>query len=1609
MNATSGRLDPIGAARLIRDSYLRYLKSRYAPADDRLRDELHDALDHRFRIDRGPFMQASPAYEKGCSIDGLIAEGVLHPRMREVPPSAFPTQRPLHSHQETAIRKVRSDRNLVIATGTGSGKTECYLLPVLDHLLRECDVGTIGEPGVRALLLYPMNALANDQMKRIRDLLRPFPEITYGRFTGGTPEHRRQGEEEHRAAAGTDPDPGELVSRQQMREAPPHVLLTNYAMLEYLLLRPVDTAFFDGPTGAHWRFVVLDEMHIYNGARGAEIAMLLRRVRDRVNRSEPGRLQFIGTSATLGHGEQAAPRIAKYAADLFGERVKHHSHDQQRQDIITPIFADQPETSTWEAPDGSWAAIEKALADDRWPAGLQLPLPPQTAASLCSDGEVRDAAALLDALRSEEHIVRLRDRLRRGPVDAAEVARAVFDGPPSAEEISALLNVCTNSYGSASPLIPARFHYLVRALEGAFMCVSPMHPAGTSRLHLERHKTCPGCADRGRDSLVFELGVCDRCGASYLLGSEDADADARVIVKQALPQERRLLYLLLDDQAEHDDEDEAAIVDDETVQATIDRRVLCTACGCLSEEGQLPCPCHGDPRTRTVTATVVKPARAGQPLRRCPACSRRTNSDIVLRFFTGQDAPVSVVATALYQSLPAVPPAASNLLAPEVGEGRKLLSFADSRSDAAFFAPYLDRTYSRAVHRRLVWEALSSNAENDVRFDDLVPRIRRLAEDCLVIDPDDSSASKSAQVRLWLMADVLATDRRQSLDGVGLAEITVAVPRGVSSPPGLASLGFTDSEALDLALVLIDTLRSQAAVHLPDDVDIEDQTFAPRNVVTAVRTDRPDRAVIAWRPARGSNRRSDYLRRLFARRGLSADPAEVLNGLWDWLTRRGSPWRRVLRETSKRRQGTVFAIDYERITMIPASAFHPSYECSKCNQVSWRSVSQVCPSYLCDGELRPASAEGSPSTAHYRHLYTRLEPSGMRVEEHTGQLATDRARELQQEFLDGKVNTLSCTTTFELGVDVGDVVAVLMRNVPPSPANYVQRAGRAGRRALTPALVVTFAQRRSHDLHHFREPMRLIEGHVDVPILSMQNPLIARRHIHAVAFASYERKHVDEGGTAHNDVASFFTAQGDQPAAVDDFEAWLRRRPEELGEAISRITPADLRDELEVETWGWVTALVDDQTGRNSGANFGWLARATNEIRGDLNDIDSEVEAAAQRVHDLRQQNQSDAAARQTRRQNALLKVRHTLERRRLINYLATRVVLPKYGFPVDVVTMDVWRSGDRGADGLNLDRDLRMAITDYAPGTQLPADKALWESTGLRVQPGRSLLSYLYGACEDCGTFRTSLITDDGDGDPGPCDGCGSNTLSESHRLVVPLFGFVGRRSNVKPGETKPPKSGWSQFHFSDYAGEPPERQRISVGRSDMDARFSRQGRITVVNSGPAGAGFRVCLSCGHTEAAANSSRPIASEHSRPGIQQQCSGILSHRHLGHQYFTDVVELGLRFQITEVQARSFLYALLAAMPVAGIPASDIDGTIRPGIEPSLVVFDTVPGGAGHVRRVRESLPRLVREARRVAQDCDCAVTTSCYGCLRTYTNQRFHDELVRGDALRVLDELLGTP
>jgi hypothetical protein len=1593
-------LNPLDAGTEIRSAFVRYLNSTYSPRDQRLRQELQEALADKFRLTQGPYVQAAPPYAKAKSLKDLVADNVLNSEILRLTESAFPTDRALYHHQEEAIRKLCQGRNLIISTGTGSGKTECFLFPILHYLLEEAEAGTLSDPGVRALLLYPMNALANDQVKRLRQVFAPFPDITFGRFVGDTPNDAKTALDTFKARFGDEPEPNELIARDQMRDRPPHILLTNYAMLEYLLLRPADTSLFDGPTGRHWRFIVLDEVHVYDGAQGAEVAMLLRRVRDRVNESERGRIQFVGTSATLGSGESAYPALAEYAKLLFDEEVEYLEGDSSRQDIVPP----RRETLVTHASSWTLAPEQVEPLRDQVLIGAAVS---EISALLAGCGAPQPGATvsvssyLGEALRCEATVVRLQARLEGGSVDFGDLASDLYGGADAGLRLTALIDLCVRArrFDSDAPLIPARYHFLIRALEGAFICLSPAHPSGEPRLLLSRHARCPGCAIVRRESQMFEFGVCRRCGAGYLLGVL-REEDGLERLQTAGPFEADLRYLLIDHPDEQEDEDEAAVVDDESAAVEVDDRLLCTHCGALTEGASSACDCDQAYGVRVLDA---HPTRRGVPLRRCLGCSGRSNASIVSRFLTGQDAPVAVIATALYQALP---PSSDPAAAAKIGHGRKLLSFSDSRQDAAFFAPYLDRTYSRAVERRLIWEVVARLASDHPRFEDLVIPIRKAAERAQVLDEDDGAKRNADRVRAWLMREVLAVDRRQSLDGVGLAEITLAIPNGCQVPPALTDLGFTESEVFDLIRVLLDTVRMQAAVHLPEGVDITDQMFAPRNVVTSMRSLGRAPGVLAWNPVRGLNRRVDYLAKVFERRGISVPPMEVLAAIWsNWLTAPQSPWLKVLVSRSDRREGIVFALDPGWTCFLASEQGHRPFRCDSCRQVWWRSISGVCPTYRCLGSLEPVGDALSASDDHYLRLYTSMKPLGLRVEEHTGQLGSEYAGRLQEQFLSGDLNALSCSTTFELGVDVGEVQAVLMRNVPPSPANYVQRAGRAGRRSGAAALVVTFAQRRNHDLHYFDNPRAMIDGYVTAPIVSLQNPQIVRRHVHAIAFAAFERRHVEAGGEWHRTVESFFLPpDGDGAAPIDTFIHWLESRPAELGRAVARTVPRHLADEIGVEDWSWVDALIaeNDQV-----ENYGWLARASAEVRGDLDDLHDEINQIQGRIKEATDSKQDVRARNLTGYLGALLAVRRTLAGRRLLDFLAQRVVLPKYGFPVDVVTLDVWRQGDKTAGQLDLSRDLRLGITDYAPGSRVVADKALWETIGLRIPAGRALIDSVWAICSDCGAFRAHRGSE-----AGACPICSSVDVRSSRQFVIPMFGFLGQRCEDKPGEARPPKAGSSEFHFSDYASDAPAFEGVPLGRHTAEVRFSRQGQITVINSGPAGRGFAICRSCGHTEPVPQVRQTNKKDlvHQRPTVRGgECSSMQSNRHLGHQYLTDVVEIRLPVAMNTEEARSTMYALLGAMNAIGISQGDVDGTLRSagvGVSPSIVLFDAVPGGAGHARRIVENLDELVRRGLDVVANCECGEESSCYGCLRTYSNQIHHESLVRGHAKRILEHFV---
>jgi hypothetical protein len=1617
-------LHPLETAQAVEDSYRSYLLTTFRFKDDHMQSMWQARLQEPGAIAKGPYLEATPPYIADCSVEELCTSGFLHRDLLRADKDSLPPDRRLYRHQVEAIEKLLAGRNVVVATGTGSGKTETFLLPILDHLLEESAAGTLG-PGVRALLLYPMNALVNDQLGRLRELLAAFPAITFGRFTGETKNDPKEALDHF---VTTNPGeailPNERLSRDEIRLAPPHILVTNFAMLEYLLLRPVDTPLFDDPTFArHWRYIVLDEAHSYDGAKGAEIGMLLRRLRQRVVGGTPGLLQCIATSATLGRGRQDAQAVVNFASQLFGETFEWQKDDPQRQDVI---FASRVPSEvavagkTWTASRPYYCGLKQALGEgngrqvthllqeagvpadavNQLSAAVEIVQGERETAAASALGTVETPvaahggtinAALFAALSEDAHVQRLKQRLSAGPAEPYELAPLLWPELPieeAIEELVSLVELGTRAKPdeSSSALLPARYHHFVRALEGVFVRFAP-----DAELYLHREVQ--------REGAVFEAAVCRQCGQLYVTGKRDSE--------QRLTQssfEGSELYMLAPEMLNPDEDDEDEQILHEADVANTTPLYLCAWCGQVHPKRPLAC-C---PRGRLVRVWEVKRSATG--LTRCGACGTRAQ-DPVSTVQTGRDAPAAVLASALYERLPEYcrkPPSRPAAVPSRWGrvphasrdiEGRptrKLLTFSDSRQDAAFFAWYLGSTHNDMLWRRAVLQAVRQLEKQygvRPRVSDIINPLVEIADAAGLFLDAVTDIEKSRQAWRFLLREFKAGLRVSGLESTGALAFH---PEADFCPLDFAPWSLSPAQSGELWRLLLDQFRIRGAIRFPPDVSPTDEFFAPTNRkvyyhAAETRTTR-EGTVLSWAPKRDKNGRTDLLTRLLAAKGVedAAAVKEAVYGSWSLLAEDLAREDELVRAIQLTDVGRCYQTDPD---FWKVTTQGPWGQCSRCGTLTSRPRLGICPVYRCDGVVRPIEPEHALRDHHYHRLYNVPILTPMRVEEHTAQLGPDAGSQIQEQFENGQVNVLSCSTTFELGVDLGELEAVMLRNVPPEPANYVQRAGRAGRRRDATAFVLTFAQRRSHDAAHFRQPQRMIAGEIAPPSITLRNEKLVRRHLYACVFSWYFRKRADEFRDLRYLAA--LVPEGRPFAVLEDLCQCLQSRPHDLLKILEEVLPLEMQEALGIADWSWVERLAspDPEVGAA-------LYRAISDLSTQLEEIDRV------RTERFAQGKSSDY----------LLRLRATLTGRDVISFLSTAGVVPKYGFPVDVVGLQILNDSVE-AGRLELQRDLRLAIGEFSPGSQVVAGGYVWTSYALKKAPRKDWERRSYALCGECEAYSERLDIDQET--QLVCSGCGQ-VIPRTRTYVVPEFGFVTRREDAltRPRQTRPQRGHTSRVFFSHMDEQTPfsEHQQgiASLPGGAVEWIFSSRGNLAVINQGTAGAGYRLCRVCGFAEpmAGANKAKPL---HDRPMGGKCENRRLDWVDLGHRFSTDVFSMHFPFaQPDQGFWLSLVYALLGGVSAAmDVAQADIDGCVYVDLgglaRPALIIFDDVPGGAGHTKRLVEpgALEQVLKAALWRVNDCECGSDTSCYACLRSYRNQWCHDRLVRGPVADYLKRLLG--
>jgi len=1544
----------------IEKRYRQYLQTTFYFRDRELRASFEEAL-RKQDLAKGPYLEATPVFRLGLRPRRLLPE-----LLEEIPDEGFLrallADRPLYAHQEQAIRLVTAGHNIVVATGTGSGKTEAFLYPILTSLYEEHRTGGLG-PGVRALILYPMNALANDQRERLGEICRRLAEarsdfqFTFGQYTGDTPKNEHDNFR-HAADRLHHRLPGELVLRSEMREKPPHILLTNFSMLEYLLLRPYDSPLFDNGMARWWQFFVLDEAHQYRGSRGTEMAVLLRRLKQRLRSGgRRGPFRCIATSATLMGEKRDKGAVAGFAANLFGEPF---DQDAVILGEIQPI----PEAGSFTLPAEIYGPLEDLIRNAD-PKALQQAIDalPQSLRPMI-DGAlewISEPERLVGAiLQRDRRSLRLRQEITGTPTEVAQLVNDLFPELPEQERPSAMeqlvgLLVRAKEPDSAAALLSARYHLFVRALEGAFISYYP-----DKAIFLDRQS--------GEEKQSFEVALCRECGQHYFVGQIRDGRFVEAIRDPANPQYGAVFLRPLEDSKATDEtlgeEDEG------------ERLRLCVMCGRLATDR--PSCGHNAVIDVRKEPPPSNKDRADE-LNKCSACGYTAGGhDPVREVVYGAEGPHAVIATALHGQLP---------------EGRrKVLAFADGRQQAAFFAWYLEKSYEDIKARNLLWRSareLAPYAGGGVSLKEVATALHHLLVEEKVLPPAMGSleAKREAWVRTY--REFLTDEPRISLAGVGLVKWLIAWPDWISIPSFLMEKpwSLSGAEAKDLLFLLLDSMRADRAVELRAEpgVDLhwDDLGLQVPQARFSIGRPRGRTSVRSWDAKKG--KRCWFLTKILMNGGMTEAEAReeavrCLRTIWEQLgeVEKSAGEHRLL---SRMEDARCINPDWWRL--LPLETGGTLFRCQVCSRLQSVSVRQACSRYGCPGSLEPVAAD-ELAPIHYRRLYESDMPARLRVEEHTAQLEREKATEFQREFRDGKIHALSCSTTFELGVDLGDLDTIFLRNVPPEPFNYAQRVGRAGRRSGFPGFAVTYCRRSSHDLYHFAEPERMLAGRTRPPTLSLQNQKIILRHIMAVALSAFFRAN-PENEKRFQSVESFF-GNLEEPTAVSDFRRFLDENQAALQDAIQAIIEHDALQKMGLGNRKWIAEISSEDSP---------LARAEAEVASDYCTV-RQIEREAVEGGDYRRAGWAQKRAK-------------TITTEDVLSFLSRKAVIPKYGFPVDVVELDTHRNKfERESMEVTLQRDLAIAVAEFAPTSRLIANKKEWESYGLKRVAEREWEQWWYARCPRHNHFARVKCKDE----PRPptfkrcCRGM------RIGKYIDPVFGFITRAEKPAEPKRKPARLFTTRPYFAGFqAGGDTKTDLGPLSLTPVSP-----GIMVVLCEGRRGEGFYVCGRCGA------GFRNKKRKHSTP-FGKECGGTLIQASLGHEFVTDVLEV--QFHPTPELGEgwqdgrtwfgfSLAYTILeGAAQILDIPATDLGVTVGylSGEHPlpPIVLYDDVPGGAGLVGQLeaKEAISESLRAGLKRIMDCSCGEETSCYGCLRSYRNQFAHPHLRRGPVVRYLKTLLG--
>ncbi|SDR05900.1 DEAD/DEAH box helicase [Natronobacterium texcoconense] len=1625
----SSSLNPFDSLDTVQDSYRNYVETFQNVEDETIESWIDSRIQDGKVLWKEPFVELNQRFEYGRPLTEFVEDERLHPGVLSVFDDDDGNPIEPYKHQSQAIDAIE-EGNTIVSTGTGSGKSFAFGIPIVSHCL---DAKARGEEGVKAVIVYPMNALANSQYEEFAERLDE-SGLRLGLYTGDTPSNPDSEAEFLQQFGRKEPYDCEVISREEMQDDPPDILMTNYVMLDYILTRHEDKDLFPPEHAGALEYLVLDEIHTYTGHQGADVAALIRRLREHTDAGDS--LTCIGTSATVQNeeGREAEEEIAEFSGRIFGSEVPP---ERVIEETYYPIHFTGGESlpDTVEVTEDDIRRFD-GTADEATKLAERL-----TARSLHRE-ETESAAALGEVLLSHPTVSFLDEQLSAesqqiqpsGDLDTAEELTLVehyqdeYRPDVSAAEAQRELQAAllagtvatTEVQGEQQPIFVPKLHSFFSQGSGLVACLTPeAFDEDNPHLSDAGDIECRHCADEyDRSRKAFPLTFCRACGQEYytVTRSKEGHLTQREVDDLSVDDGETAGYIM---RGNWDREEVSLPADwfndqgqlrDTWEDAVPEPATYCPEHNRLTdghrESGQLACGCFASQGLEVMwsQAEFLFCGNCGVSHTRL---GRAMELSKLFKFGTvGRSTATDVLIGSTMQELP--------------DDQQKTIAFSDNRQDTALQAAHVNNLYQRVKFRRALYNALTgsdrislSNIGNRT-FDvldeqDVLPDALQTT---MFGVPDDEKARFSEYLQFHVLLELQKSQQRgqQSLEDVGLLDVEYEnldqlaeldeqwedIPELADADPAVRHeycKGYLDlfrrtgainheifTNFGDFRRNTINTLDDEAMFH-------KQQYFRfPEGFSDTANTSNTQQI------HRFTNRRSRHVKWTTRAFDVDVDRAiEIVEAVRDLL--KDPDKLPLLVEDNVYRGRQAYMLNPSFVRLVAHDASDVSV-CPKCKTVVTRKNLKMCLNSSC-GNVTPEDTDLQDS--YFHDLYTKSFDRAVDIfaAEHSGQIEGDIRKELETRFREGDdLNTIVCTPTMELGIDIGDLSNVFMRNVPPNPSNYAQRSGRAGRQD-QPSLVTTFCGsgfgRASHDQYFYQRPQRIIAGEISPPTFLLNNRDLIEAHINALVLEVIDFKFYGKIKQILD-----IESNGDYEI-IESYRKDLREAVRShRGEIIAAVKSSFAREREREDYQEWFTdefieSQVDGFVDALDDAFEAWRIEYTRLTR-ELRRLNKKLEAQSGEYLERRER---DAIERR------LEDMRDGGRRFYSYQYLRSQGFLPNYGFPRSSCTLGFTTMED------DIQRDETRAIREFAPGNSV---YYRGERHGIKYARPKTRDSEPVTRHKIvCPACETILMGDDAQEAAG-CPTCGesfSGIHTNPSTMALPDM-RAQPEENITSDDEERRREGYEISRY--YEQRQPHIYELDGDGVSAQVTYEPNARIVTVNSGIRGRdddelqGFALCTEC---------KRWLTSHHQiEEHVDGKCYANADMEAIreGIELYTDgnhdtvTLTTPLPGDIDNDQAESFFRTLKETLYQGVLVEFDLDEEelatfIKPAPESeramTIVMHETSEGGAGALHELtnpeKDRFARSIRESLDVlhANDPD-GCERACYECLMSFYNQREH-------------------